>query len=295
MEGDLKKVLKPTFTVESHHPYVYEVQQSVTITCKGADTFYINPSMQTKFPPMDFLRAIRVINPATGEEIYRLTNDSSTAPQTLVAKDQIEFIFDYIDIKKQKLEYLVGHPVPECYGYFFSIVPNFNKDLLDLKEYLDQILRSCSWLIGRFSYSLIRIKKAEKETDEEKNYKLLLHSKIFSGGFENRYLHLFSKRTVKKMQELADITEDKDFLEYFTNDLEALSVAADKVLMAILYDRRNDKVDRLIELLQKNFSKTVIWSNIGGLIGERMVRSAFAPMIKFSSLSQDFQSLLEDL
>lgn len=45
----------------------------------------------------------------------------------------------------------------------------------------------------------MRIKKADKETDEEKNYKLLLHSKIFSGGFENRFLNHFSKRTIKRL------------------------------------------------------------------------------------------------
>lgn len=214
-------MLKPTFTVESTHPYTYNVQTPIRITCKGAETFHINPAMSIKFPPMDFLRAVKIINTVTGEEIYRHSNDSSNSSQTLIIKDEIEFVFEYIDIKKSKLEYLVGHPVPDCYGFKFEVTPGFGKEMLDLKDYLDQILRSCSWLIGRFSYSLIKIKKGEKETDEEKNYKLLLHSKIFSGGFENRYLHLFSKRTVKKMQELADITEDKDFLNCFTDDKEA--------------------------------------------------------------------------
>lgn len=63
---------------------------------------------------------------------------------------------------------------------------------------------------------------------------------------------------------------------------------ADKVLMAILHEKKDKKVDRLIELLQKNFTKTVVWGNVGGIIGERMVRSSFAPMIKFSSLTPDF-------
>jgi hypothetical protein len=114
---------------------------------------------------------------------------------------------------------------------------------------LDQILRSCSWLIGRFSYSLIRIKKTDKETDEEKNYKLLLQSKIFSGGFENRNLHLFGKRTVKKLQELTEITEDKALLAYFNESNAATGPEIDKVMMAILYSGRMSKVDRMIEIL----------------------------------------------
>jgi len=45
----------------------------------------------------------------------------------------------------------------------------------------------------------MKIKKIEKESEEEKNYKLLLQSKIFSGGFEHRFLHLYSKKTIKKL------------------------------------------------------------------------------------------------
>lgn len=88
--------------------------------------------------------------------------------------------------------------------------------MLTLNNFLDQILRSCSWLIGRFSYCLMRIKKLEKETDEEKNYKLLMQSKIFSGGFSQSHLHLFSKRTIKKLQELTAITGDEDLNKYFS-------------------------------------------------------------------------------
>lgn len=40
--------------------------------------------------------------------------------------------------------------------------------------------------------------------------------------------------------------------------------------------------------------KTVIWGQIGGYTGERMVRAAFAPMIKFSNLTVDFAALVEE-
>ena len=34
-----------------------------------------------------------------------------------------------------------------------------------------------------------------------------------------------------------------------------------------------------------------MWGNFGGEIGEQMVRAAFAPIIKFSSLAIDFLAL----
>jgi hypothetical protein len=94
--------------------------------------------------------------------------------QVCDAKDELEVQFDYADIKKLKLEYLIGHPVPECYGFKLEITPCFGSEILTLSSFLDQILRSSTWLLGRFAYSLMRVKKVEKESDEEKNYKLLL-------------------------------------------------------------------------------------------------------------------------
>ena len=43
------------------------------------------------------------------------------------------------------------------------------------------------------------------------------------------------------------------------------------------------------------FIKTVVWGNVGSVIGERMVRSAFGPMLKFSSLVEDFNNLADEL
>jgi hypothetical protein len=64
--------------------------------------------------------------------------------------------------------------------------------------------------------------------------------------------------------------------------------------MSILHIGRDKKVDRLIELLQRGFAKTVMWGNVGGKIGEQMVRAAFAPIISFSQgLLSEFKNLSE--
>jgi hypothetical protein len=39
VEKKMDKILHPTFTVESSHPYTYEVMEPVRIQCKGADSF----------------------------------------------------------------------------------------------------------------------------------------------------------------------------------------------------------------------------------------------------------------
>lgn len=49
-----------------------------------------------------------------------------------------------------------------------------------------------------------------------------------------------------------------------------------------------------MDFIQRHFAKTVMWGNIGGLTAERMVRSAFAPMIKFSNLTADFITIADE-
>lgn len=73
-------------------------------------------------------------------------------------------------------------------------------------------------MVGRYAYSLMRIKKVDKETDEEKNYKLLLQSKILSGGFNDKVLLHFSKKNIKKIKELSFINTDHSLLKYFSSD-----------------------------------------------------------------------------
>ena len=120
--------MKPNFVVESSHPYIYEVMDPVRISCKGAETFTVNYSYQSKFPPMEFLRTIRLVNPQTGEDLLRITNDTNNlSNKVLVVQDEIEVVFEYTDIKKNKLEYLLGNPVLDCNGYKLDIVPSFGK------------------------------------------------------------------------------------------------------------------------------------------------------------------------
>jgi hypothetical protein len=63
-EHAMEKILKPTFIIESTHPYVYEVREPVKVQCKGAEGFKVSYSSASKFPPMDFMRGIRIVNPS---------------------------------------------------------------------------------------------------------------------------------------------------------------------------------------------------------------------------------------
>ena len=205
---------------------------------------------------MDFIKSIRVVNYSNQIDLMKISSDTiKYTEQSLDCQDDIEVQFDYADVKKQKLEYLIGHPAPECYGFKLEIVPQFGSELLTLNNFLDQILRSSTWLVGRFSYYLMRIKKVEKESDEEKNYKALLQAKIFSGGFQDRQIQHFSRKTIKKLQELSFITQDDSINKSFSHDgvcIDEIKYAAspdEEVLISILHYKRDINVDKFIELI----------------------------------------------
>jgi hypothetical protein len=124
--------------VESTHPYTFEIKQKQTITCKGAETFKLKYSAQSRFPPMDFLKCIKFVNPATGIDLHKISSGTNNHNEvTVECKDQIEVQFEYADIKKLKLEYLIGHPAPECWGLKIEVKPSFGSELLTLNSFLD--------------------------------------------------------------------------------------------------------------------------------------------------------------
>jgi hypothetical protein len=75
-EKSMEQILKPTFLVESAHPYIFELKQPVLISCKGAESFKIKYSAQSKFPPMEFMKSIRVVNYSNQLDLLKIASDS---------------------------------------------------------------------------------------------------------------------------------------------------------------------------------------------------------------------------
>jgi hypothetical protein len=124
--------------VESSHPYIFEVKPTVLVSCKGAESFKVKYSSQSKFPPQEFLKSIRVVNYSNQMDLLKISNDTTNYTTVICdSKDDIEIQFDYADLKKLKLEYLIGHPVPECYGFKLEITPSFGSEILNLTSFLD--------------------------------------------------------------------------------------------------------------------------------------------------------------
>ena len=72
-----------------------------------------------------------------------------------------------------------------------------------------------SWLVGYISFGLIQVKTVEptveeskKETTVQKMERMLMDSKLLSGGLENRFVSTFSPETKQKISEILQLSQD---------------------------------------------------------------------------------------
>ncbi len=71
------------------------------------------------------------------------------------------------------------------------------------------LVRKTAWLVGSLSFNLIRVKKMQQTTDpKEKMIRMLMESKVLSGGIESRFLPTFDKATKEKLIHTLEISND---------------------------------------------------------------------------------------
>jgi len=66
-------------------------------------------------------------------------------------------------------------------------------------------------------------------------------------------------------------------------------------LNSIIYGEGNEGVTKVIEFLQKQFSKECLWASLGGENGAKCVRSSFAVVIKHAGLIQDIKDAMLEI
>lgn len=125
---------------------------------------------------------------------------------------------------------------------------------------------------------------------------LIVQSNLLSGGIENRFLHLFSQEAQEQLNELIKISQDKKLLQMLKEDPRATE--QDQLLTAIVHKGTSEIVDKVIQHLQQLLERKtplVAFARLSGEDGMRLSRAAFAVMIKFSELFDDFAALVDEV
>jgi hypothetical protein len=103
---------------------------------------------------------------------------------------------------------------------------------------VNALVRRICWFIGRISFSLIRVdastdeeskEKDKSKSADEKMAKMLMESKLLSGGIESRFLSTFAEDIKNKLTPVLAISNDMDNLEFLSINGVSLNVE-DKLL-----------------------------------------------------------------
>ena len=141
-------------------------------------------------------------------------------------------------------------------------------------------------------------KEIDREYDKKQILKMVIQSNLISGGMEERHLSSISDPTKEKMIGLAGLIQDKKLIEALNGMEDTMESLNDPVLNAIIIDGEDDEVDYVIGLLQAALEQRrppVTYARLGGMNGLKLSRAAFAVMLKFSDVLDDFVALKDEV
>jgi len=134
---------------------------------------------------------------------------------------------------------------------------------------------------------------------------MVISSNLLSGGIETKHLKDFSKEAKDQLIGYAESMDDENLKQALTA-VKAKSQVTSKLaeivntskdpLYAVIFPGKDDDTDLTIQCLQFILERKmpmVPFARIGGADGLKMSRAAFAVMIKFSDLLEDFLVLVD--
>ena len=113
-------------------------------------------------------------------------------------------------------------------------------------------MKNIIWTMSKIGNYLIKTHQIETDQESDVN-KMILKSKLFSGGIQNRFLDLFSKEARQTIKSVATVTGDTNILEYLE---EADQNEEDKTMLAFIHSGTNPTVDLFIQLLEWSLKRT---------------------------------------
>jgi hypothetical protein len=135
---------------------------------------------------------------------------------------------------------------------------------------------------------------------------MVISSNLLSGGIETKHLKDFSKEARDALIGYADCMDDDNLKQALTAEsaksqgssklAEVLKASSTDPLYAVIFPGKDEDTDLTIQCLQFILERKmpmVPFARLGGADGLGMSRAAFAVMIKFSDLLDDFLVLVD--
>ena len=176
------------------------------------------------------------------------------------------------------------------WGYKFVVYASIQDN--QESDWFGTCHRSVCWLSSKCAAQLVNGAALQLAFfDEEQKYSSLLNSKLFSGGIEKCY---FSGGKEAIWMQLADIINEFEaghLSEYLTSEMTEIERELEEILNHIILGDSHKKIQIFLNYLQKQFARECLWANLGGEKADKLVRSAFAVIVKHAGQTFDFYDL----
>jgi hypothetical protein len=154
------------------------------------------------------------------------------------------------------------------------------------------LMRSVCWVSSKCSAQMLRgsfTKPVSVGNDEDDaKYNNLLSSKLFAGGLEFEEIRKENDQNISNVLEILEkIVPEK------THEIEAPAAFTEKSLLLSIVNGDNENANKVLSALQKKFSEETVWAHIGGAQADRLVRAAFASLLRHSGQAKDFKQILD--
>lgn len=190
------------------------------------------------------------------------------------------------------------------------------------RNMIGKLHKHVSWNIGMTAYQLIKKepkKKEEKANEDdpedvkrkrkiekyrEQILQNIISSNLLSGGIEIKHLTNISESTKDELMELATLMDDQEMLKNLKVEKKKDDDGDFDILQAAAFQGKNEDTDKLITALHNiqrtglriegsevTFTPNLGLAMVGRDDGMKLARAAFAIMIKFSDLMDDFQTM----
>eukprot|EP01017_Pseudomicrothorax_dubius_P029136 TRINITY_DN350_c0_g2_i5.p1 TRINITY_DN350_c0_g2~~TRINITY_DN350_c0_g2_i5.p1 ORF type:complete len:1561 (+),score=580.71 TRINITY_DN350_c0_g2_i5:124-4806(+) len=158
--------------------------------------------------------------------------------------------------------------------------------------------RSTCWLASKCASQLVSGSALQQVllADEEQKFNYLLNSKLFSGGMEKCYFTGGKEPIWQHIYDIMSKYEAGHLAGHLSSEMTAAEKEEEKLLNDLIDGgESNEEVAALLAYLQKQFARECLWASLGGEAGAKVVRAAFAVIVKHAGLTFDVRGAIADL
>ncbi len=269
---------------ESEHPYLPSTTKWFTIDLPGEKEIILEFDPQSKCKTnCGYVQLYTDMNMSNYAFPEHVTLNENFPKTPLVCTKPPIYLYFYTDGCNNTTQY---------WGFKVKVHNGKKKTFVMTDDKFTAMMRSVAWVACKCSGQLLKGNFVKiLQDDDDVKYNSILNSKLFAGGIDFEDVKKDNDQIVTNILNIFNniLPENEEHHTSSPNNLK------EKKLLFNILNGDDLMCNKVLEVFQKKFSKEVVWAKIGGEHADKLVRAAYASLLRHSSQSQDFLELVSAL